>query len=50
MAKEYIEYCYPEPFYKIKKNMAIPVLGFPINNLIEYQVKKIISENKQLNK
>jgi hypothetical protein len=50
MGKEYIEYCYPEPFYKIKKNKAIPVLGFPINDLIEYKVKSIINANKQLNK
>ena len=46
MREKYIEYYYPKPFYKIKKNKAIPVLGLPINDLIEYKVKSIIKENK----
>lgn len=48
--KETIKLFYPEPFYKIEKNKAIPILGMSIKNLIKYKVERIIDENKHLNK
>lgn len=46
--KRNIELLYPKPFFKINKNKAIPILGFPIKDLIEYKVKNLIQEDKQL--
>ncbi|GAB3720639.1 hypothetical protein [Flavobacterium koreense] len=48
MRKVYVEYYYPEPFYKIKKNNAIPILGLPINDLLKYKIKNIIDANNEL--
>lgn len=47
-SKRGIELLYPKPFYKIKKNVAIPILGFSIKDLIEYKVKSILENNQHL--
>lgn len=37
MTKEEIDINYPEPFYKIKKGKAIPLLGNSIDGIFQYQ-------------
>ncbi|MHA4847539.1 hypothetical protein ACX0G7_25460 [Flavitalea antarctica] len=37
MTREEIDINYPEPFYKIKKDRAIPVLGNSIDEIFQYQ-------------
>ena len=44
--KQNIELFFPKPFYKIKDDEAIPVLGISIKDLINYKVENLIIENK----
>jgi hypothetical protein len=41
-----IKFFFPKPFYKIKNNKAIPILGISIKDLIHYKVKSITTQNK----
>ena len=45
-----IDLFYPKPFYEIKKNMAIPILGLTIQDLINYKVESLIKEGQVINK
>ena len=46
--KQNIDLFFPKPFYKIKGNIAIPILGYSIKDLIEYKVKSILENNQHL--
>lgn len=47
-SKRGTELLYPKPFYKIKGDIAVPILGFSIRDLIEYKVKSILENNPHL--